>query len=107
MASSPSSEMFHLALAYLGQYDSIIRLVIGIILGYLCTKQSTPVIPYVRPEHIVKSIEEDKAIFYLGVGSNLSQDKVVNRGVNGTKIAIKSFVPCRIENHRLAFNVKG
>ena len=46
-------------------------------------------------------------VYYLGVGSNLLKSKLVNRGLNGTKIDVLSFEPAIVYDHRLAFNMKG
>lgn len=66
-----------------------------------------PTTTYVRPALITKALETNKNVYYLGVGSNLLKEKVVNRGVNGSTISICSFRPARVENHRLAFNMRG
>mmetsp|Transcript_8622 Transcript_8622/g.8754 ORF Transcript_8622/g.8754 Transcript_8622/m.8754 type:complete len:295 (-) Transcript_8622:35-919(-) len=46
-------------------------------------------------------------IYYFGIGSNLLKSKVINRGVNGTKIDLISMVPGIAPKHRLAFNLRG
>ena len=66
-----------------------------------------PTTGYVRPALITKAIENNQNVYYLGVGSNLLKEKVVNRGVNGSTISVCSFRPARVENHRLAFNMRG
>jgi hypothetical protein len=66
-----------------------------------------PITSYVRPALITKALETNRNVYYLGVGSNLLKEKVVNRGVNGSTISVCSFRPARVENHRLAFNMRG
>jgi hypothetical protein len=66
-----------------------------------------PTTSYVRPALITKALETNRNVYYLGVGSNLLKEKVVNRGVNGSTISVCSFRPARVENHRLAFNMRG
>lgn len=62
---------------------------------------------YTRPAAVINAIENNDVICYFGVGSNLSRQKVANRGVNGTKIQFHSFKPAVVRNHRLAFNLRG
>jgi hypothetical protein len=35
------------------------------------------------------------------------RSKVINRGINGTIINIRSMVPAKVSNYRLAFNMRG
>ena len=46
-------------------------------------------------------------VHYLGVGSNLLKEKLINRGLNGTTIHFNSFKAATANNHRLAFNMRG
>ena len=67
----------------------------------------TPATSYVRPAHITTALETNQNVYYLGVGSNLLKEKVLNRGVNGSTISVNSFGPASVDNHRLAFNMRG
>lgn len=67
----------------------------------------TPATSYVRPAHITTALETNQNVYYLGVGSNLLKEKVLNRGINGSTISVKSFGPASVDNHRLAFNMRG
>jgi hypothetical protein len=62
---------------------------------------------YIRPEHIIQALKTNSNVFYLGVGSNLLKEKVINRGANGSNISLISFRAARVDNHRLAFNMRG
>lgn len=62
---------------------------------------------YQRPQLIIDSLEHDRPVYYFGVGSNMLKSKVVNRGINGTKIGILSMVPAQAMGYRLAFNLRG
>lgn len=66
---------------------------------------SINVATYVRPILITQALADNKTVYYLGVGSNLLKEKVITRGASG--ISVKSFEPARVENHRLAFNMRG
>jgi hypothetical protein len=48
-----------------------------------------------------------ECLYYLGVGSNLLKSKLMNRGLNGTKIDFQSFEPAYVRDYRLAFNLMG
>lgn len=67
----------------------------------------TPATSYVRPAHITTALETNQNVYYLGVGSNLLKEKVLNRGINGSTISVNSFGPASVDNHRLAFNMRG
>ena len=62
---------------------------------------------YERPDRLQKALENNEVIHYFGVGSNMLKSKVINRGVNGTKLSIRSIVPAVAANFRLAFNMRG
>jgi hypothetical protein len=51
--------------------------------------------------------DPDADVYYFGVGSNLLKSKITNRGPNGSKIIIDSFVAGYVKDHRLAFNARG
>ena len=57
-----------------------------------------------RPEVILKALAEETSVYYMGVGSNILKEKVVNRGKG---IAVESFQAARVLNYRLAFNKRG
>jgi hypothetical protein len=61
----------------------------------------------VRPPLVQAALEQQGALYYFGLGSNMLRSKVENRGINGSKIEFISMEPCYVENHRLAFNVRG
>jgi hypothetical protein len=56
---------------------------------------------------ITQALSINGKIFYLGVGSNMLKDKVINRGLNNSKISVLSFGPAKVDNYRLAFNMRG
>lgn len=60
-----------------------------------------------RPSQIQIALDGNERIFYFGVGSNMLKSKVINRGLNGSSIKIESFGPAVVDNHRLAFNMRG
>ena len=60
-----------------------------------------------RPAHVLRALENNDNLYYFSVGSNLLREKLINRGLNGTKIAFTSFEPGRVMDHRLAFNMRG
>jgi hypothetical protein len=62
---------------------------------------------YIRPELIIQALKSNSNVYYLGVGSNLLKEKVMNRGVNGSNINLISFGAARVDDHRLAFNMRG
>ena len=68
---------------------------------------TTPAPSYVRPALITNALETNQNVYYLGVGSNLLKEKVLNRGINGSTISVNSFGPASVANHRLAFNMRG
>mmetsp|Transcript_14705 Transcript_14705/g.14137 ORF Transcript_14705/g.14137 Transcript_14705/m.14137 type:complete len:346 (-) Transcript_14705:11-1048(-) len=70
-------------------------------------KGSKQVSSYVRPPLITQALESNSNVYYLGVGSNLLKEKVVNRGANGSTISFISFGAARVDDHRLAFNMRG
>ena len=65
---------------------------------------TTTISPYPRPLLITQALVENSSVYYLGVGSNLLKEKVSKRGAG---IIFTSFEAARVENHRLAFNMKG
>ena len=60
-----------------------------------------------RPRLVTEALETGENLYYFGLGSNMSRDKLENRGIGGTKIGIKSMEPAFVKNCRLAFNMKG
>jgi len=60
-----------------------------------------------RPAHVLQALETNGRIYYFGVGSNVLREKLVNRGLNGTKISFSSFQPGKVKDWRLAFNMRG
>jgi len=60
-----------------------------------------------RPQLVIDSLETGRPVYYFGLGSNMSRKKLENRGLNGTKIEIRSMKPAIVPNYRLAFNLKG
>jgi len=80
----------------------------GIFLLFLCSETiKCSQLNKNRPILISKAFESNGDVYYFGVGSNLLQEKVVNRGLNGTKIHVQTFLPAKVKNHRLAFNMRG
>jgi len=61
---------------------------------------------YMRPTEIT-TLKPSDDIYYFGVGSNMLKDKLVNRGMNNSKIEIKSFEAAVVKGYRLAFNMRG
>ena len=59
-----------------------------------------------RPSLIANAAPTD-VVHYFGVGSNMLKSKIVNRGLNGSKIALIAFRPAVVRGHRLAFNMRG
>ena len=66
--------------------------------------KTTP--PPPRPALLSQAAPSDH-IYYVGVGSNMLKSKLVNRGLNGSKIEVIDFRGCSIRGHRLAFNLRG
>ena len=65
-----------------------------------------------RPLLVRQALEQNKPLYYFGLGSNMLRSKVENRGVGGNetekkKIDLLSMEPAYIDNYRLAFNLKG
>jgi hypothetical protein len=60
-----------------------------------------------RPQLVLDAMKENKPIYYFGVGSNLSRQKLENRSICGSKIHIISMEPCVIHNYRLAFSMRA
>lgn len=60
-----------------------------------------------RPKEILDAIANKEDIYYFGVGSNLSRERLENRSVCGKMIHPISMEPCIIHNCRLAFNLVG
>lgn len=60
-----------------------------------------------RPSLVLEAIKNDAPIYYFGVGSNLSRQKLENRSVCGKKIHVISMEPCVIPHYRLAFNMRA
>jgi hypothetical protein len=60
-----------------------------------------------RPKLVTESLENNKDIYYFGLGSNMLRSKLEGRAICGTKIHVKSMEPAYVKNHRLAFNMRG
>lgn len=60
-----------------------------------------------RPKLVTDALENGRPIYYFGLGSNMSRKKIENRGINGTKIEIKTMEAAFVPNYRLAFNLRG
>jgi len=60
-----------------------------------------------RPPIVVDALVNDKPIYYFGVGSNLSREKLENRAICGKKIKPLSMQAAVVEGHRLAFNMRA
>jgi hypothetical protein len=69
--------------------------------------KSLPTAGPARPQVVLDAIANDTPIYYFGVGSNLSRQKLENRSICGSKIHILSMEPCVIHNYRLAFNMRA
>ena len=71
------------------------------------TPTSTSTSSYKRPELITNALKNNDIVYYFGIGSNMLKSKVINRGLNGSKIEIIDMQPGYVRNYRLAFNVPG
>jgi hypothetical protein len=60
-----------------------------------------------RPQIVKDAFENNKSIYYFGLGSNMSRKKLENRGINGTNIKIQTMEAAVVRNYRLAFNLRG
>lgn len=61
-----------------------------------------------RPALVQEALaNQDKVMYYFGLGSNMLRSKLENRGVNGSKIEILEMEPAVVSNHRLSFNMRG
>jgi hypothetical protein len=63
--------------------------------------------PPVRPQLVRDALDGNKLIYYFGLGSNMSREKLQNRGVNGTSIGILKMEAAVVPGYRLAFNLRG
>lgn len=70
-------------------------------------QNKTNVTGYQRPLLIHNAIQNNGTIYYFGIGSNMLKSKLINRGLNGTKINLLSIQPGYVQNYRLAFNLPG
>ncbi|GMI08125.1 hypothetical protein TrVE_jg11763 [Triparma verrucosa] len=61
--------------------------------------------PPVRPSSLIDT--PTGVVHYFAVGSNLSRHKLENRAPGNSTIKLLSFEPAVVEQHRLAFNLKG
>lgn len=61
----------------------------------------------VRPDIVQEALDRGEPLYYFAIGSNLSRQKLENRGINGTKIEILSMEAGYVSNYRLAFNLRG
>lgn len=84
-------------------------LVIGlfVIIDTLTASSSGKRQTIIRPQHVRNALDKNEDIYYFGLGSNMSRKKLENRGINGTKIEVKSFEAAIVPNYRLAFNMRG
>lgn len=53
------------------------------------------------------ALRKNKALYYFGLGSNMSRKKLEGRSPDGMPIEIIRMEPAIVPNHRLAFNLKG
>jgi hypothetical protein len=60
-----------------------------------------------RPPLVQEALENNRPLYYFGLGSNMSRTKLENRSVDGSKIHAESFEPAIVPNHRLSFNMRG
>lgn len=60
-----------------------------------------------RPKFLLDALAANEDVYYFGVGSNLSRNRLENRSMCGKKIHPISFEPCVIYDFRLAFNLTG
>lgn len=60
-----------------------------------------------RPRLVTEALEKGEPLYYFGLGSNMSRQKLENRGINGEKIEIKTMEAAVVKNYRLSFNMKG
>jgi len=60
-----------------------------------------------RPSLVRDALENNRTLYYFGIGSNMLRSKLENRGVNGTKIEVLSMEAALVRNYRLAFNMRG
>lgn len=74
-------------------------------MGTIAMRPHTPNI--LRPHLVRSALEKQSDLYYFGLGSNMLRSKVENRGINGSKIDIISMEASYVENHRLAFNMRG
>jgi hypothetical protein len=74
---------------------------------YRAYLKSLPTSGPARPQLVLDAIQNDTPIYYFGVGSNLSRQKLENRSICGSKIHIISMEPCVIHDYRLAFNMRA
>lgn len=58
-----------------------------------------------RPRELLELLNNNKDVYYFGVGSNLSRTRLENRSISGQKIHPISMEPCLIYDCRLAFNL--
>jgi hypothetical protein len=56
---------------------------------------------------LIASAAPDDVVYYFGVGSNMLKSKLLNRGLNGSKIDLLEMRPALVRGHRLAFNMRG
>ena len=77
------------------------------LLMYQSYRNSLPKSAPIRPNLVLDAIENNKPLYYFGVGSNLSRKKLEERSICGKKINPLSMEPCVIPHHRLAFNLRA
>jgi hypothetical protein len=70
------------------------------------TTTTTATFNYHRPELVQKALADKKPIYYFGLGSNMSREKIEQRTA-GSNITICSMEPAIVPGHRLAFNMRG
>ena len=60
-----------------------------------------------RPHMLTGAKDGNSKLYYFAVGSNMLKSKLINRGINNTLIDVISIKPAVVNDHRLAFNMKG
>ena len=60
-----------------------------------------------RPALVQEALDKNKDIYYFGLGSNMSRQKLQGRALDGAPIHIQTMEAAVVPNYRLAFNLKG
>ena len=77
-----------------------------LIYSLTCSAVSRKDIPQ-RPRLVQDALDNNKSVYYFGLGSNMSREKLEGRSPDGQLIKIQRMEPAVVPNHRLAFNLKG